>query len=66
MIKFKLNRDVSKNECSWLDKDLNEGTIVYKYTQYTYGCISRNGIACSFEFNVNPFFELPIDSLIEI
>ena len=60
--KLKLIRKVTTEECFWLDEDMNEGDIVYVYDGYTYGCIG-DGIAVTKEYDVTPFFELPLDSL---
>ncbi len=36
----------------------NAGEIVYEFTGATYGCISPDGLACSREDGVGPFFEI--------
>lgn len=56
-------RDISKNECCWLENDIQSGTTVYRYDGYTYGCVSAAGMACTFQPNETPFFELPRSSL---
>lgn len=61
-MELQLKRDVTKEECSWLEKDLKKGDIVYKYTKHTYGAISPTGIACSKEEGKDPFFEVPVDA----
>jgi hypothetical protein len=61
MQKFKLTRDVTKDECSWLDRTFAAGEIVHKFNGGTYGCIGA-GIACSIDGGT-PFFELPRDAL---
>lgn len=61
-MKYKLNRTVTKEECNWLDGDIPEGTIVYRFYGATYGCIGP-GIAVSYQEGQNPFFEMPYDSL---
>jgi hypothetical protein len=60
-MKLKLIRNVTKKECSWLDRDYLTGEEVFEYSGHTYGCIS-SGIACSEQDGETPFFELPIDS----
>lgn len=65
MIKFKVIREVSVDECAWLDESVHIGEIVYKFDGCTYGCISPNGIAVKYNENA-PFFELPKDALKEI
>jgi len=65
--KFQLVRDVTKKECSWLNRDFKKGEIVYEYPLYTYGCINEEtGVACSEKDSESPFFEFPKDALIEI
>lgn len=65
---FRLKRDISIQECPWLDdKDYHlKDDIVYEYLDHTYGCISSQGIAVSNERNKRPFFELPIEALEKI
>jgi len=58
-----LTRDVNQTECDWLERDFKKGETVYKYTGYTYGCISRKGVAVSLVKDKDPFFELPNDSI---
>jgi len=62
--RFELTRDVTKQECSWLDRDYKKGEVVYEYPLYV--DVSNEGIACSDHDSESPFFELPKDSLIEI
>jgi len=65
-MKYKLKRNVTKNEFHWLDRDFLKGEIVYRYNGSTYGCCTRNGVACTLGKEKIPFFELPKDALIEI
>ena len=60
---MKLNRIVTKEECSWLDEDLPKGTELREYTGYTYGCVTPEGIACVKEYGDTPFFEVPREAL---
>jgi len=63
-MRYYLTRDVTQEECDWLDETIKSGTIVYKFYGSTYGCIGPNGVAVTFsEEGNNPFFELPFDSL---
>ena len=63
-MEYKVVRDITREECDWLDKDIKEDTIVYKFYGVTYGCISSNGIAVTLSSEGdNPFFELQYDSL---
>lgn len=65
-VRMKLVKNVSKTKYRWLRRDFQKDEIVYQYFGYTYGCITENGIACCFEPNTNPFFELPRDALLKI
>lgn len=58
-----LTRKVTQTECHWLKKDYNSGEIVYRFTNTTYRCISKNGLAFTSNYNKAPFFELPKDSV---
>jgi len=63
-MKLYLTRDVTKEECYWLEEDIKAGTVVYEFHGHTYGCISPSGMAVTYsEEGDNPFFELPHDSL---
>jgi len=59
---LRLTRDVTIDECGWLENDLKAGTIVHAYTS-TLGCISTNGWGVTLEPNTPPFFELPLDAI---
>jgi len=59
---LRLSRDVTTNECDWLEEDLTAGTIVYAYTS-TMGCISMNGWGVTRQPQTPPFFELPLDAI---
>ena len=50
-MKYILIRDVSEH--------MKQGTIVYDYGGYTYGCISSKGEAFTMEDGKTPFFEIP-------
>jgi hypothetical protein len=64
-MKYRLIRPVVREECHWLDDDLNAGEIVERYSGPTYGCITPRGIACCWGGKL-PFFELPKDALEEV
>lgn len=59
---YVLTRDVTKEECFWLDDDFKAGDIVYAYWGPTYGCIG-SGIAITRERGKTPCLELPRDAL---
>jgi hypothetical protein len=52
-------RQVTKEECHWLDKTFNEGEIVYRYMGATYKCIGETGLAFALTAYKGPFFQLP-------
>jgi hypothetical protein len=62
-IEYEITRDVTKEECHWLDETIKAGTTVYLYDGCTYGCISDAGEAVSIVPNVDPFFEIPRNAL---
>lgn len=66
-MQFKVNRDITRKECDWLDEDVKKGTIVFECVKHTYGCIGPSGIAVTMDSNGDyPFFELPYEALTEI
>jgi hypothetical protein len=59
-----LGRNLTRDECPWLDRDLKKGDVVYRFLKTTYQCINtENGIACSYEPGEHPFFEIPLDAI---
>jgi len=58
-----LGRDVTKNECPWLGRDLKKGEVLYRYRGETYGCILPGSMVCTHEFDELPFFEIPLDAV---
>lgn len=63
---FEVTRDVTKDECFWLEKTIKQGTLVYKYNGYTYGCISYSGIAVTLKENKLPFIEIPCNAIVAL
>jgi len=68
MLTYKVKRKITIKECDWLDNDIQEGTIVYKFYGHTDGYIGPNGTAITFSphkaDNVDTaFYELPRDAL---
>src|SRR5262249_41000465 len=55
---YQLSRDVTPEECSWLNDTVRKGEVVHEFIGPTYGCIG-SGIAVSRERGQTPFFELP-------
>jgi len=60
---YRLIRDVTRNDCPWLNEDFKKGDTVFKYFGRTYGKISSSGTACTLKQSKLPFFELPNDCL---
>jgi hypothetical protein len=65
MTDFLVSRDVTTDECEWLDETVKQGTVVHKFYGATYGCIGPSGVAVIFS-EKTPFFELPYDALTEL
>lgn len=65
-MEYKTTRDITTKECSWLNDTILKDTTVFSYQGCTYGCLSSNGVAVSFDDGEEPFFELPEDSLYEL
>ena len=61
-MKGKLNRDVTTNECFWLDKNYKEGTPLVLFTGQTFGCTSDYGEPVLLENN-DFFLEIPSDAI---
>ena len=61
--KCKLIRDVTMDECKWLQQDFKKGDTIYRYNGCTYGCISPDGSAFTLVKDEEPFFELPNDAV---
>lgn len=59
-----LIRDVSQEECPWLQRNYNKGEMVCIGTGFHYGCISPNGIGCAELTDPGGcLFEIPKDAL---
>jgi len=64
---FITTRDITSSECHWIKETIEKGTVVYRFSGATYGCIGPGGVAITFdEGGANPFFELPGNSLKEL
>lgn len=65
MKKYRITRDlIPEKEISGLSNPLTKGAIMYSYEKYTYGCISPNGIALTFDKNGGePFIEIPKNAI---
>lgn len=62
-MKLTLTRDITKEECSWLDRDYKKGEEVYDYHGCVYGCVGFDGLAVTEVEDQTPFFELPKEAL---
>lgn len=62
-MKYKVTRDVTTEECHWLDSDVKEGTEVFGSDGCKYGCITPKGTAICFKEDKMPFIELPTAAL---
>ena len=63
---LRLTRDVTTEECDWLEGDLRAGAVVYMFRGHTYGVVGREGVAVTREEGADaPFFELPADALVD-
>jgi hypothetical protein len=62
--KLKTTRTLTVEQHPWLDNDIKQGTTVYRYFGNKYGCIGPNGIGVTLVEGKEPFFEVPIDSVI--
>jgi hypothetical protein len=61
-IQLTLAKDIFKKDYRWLDRDFKNGEHFNFHNGSTYGCISKNGIACGTDEN-DCFFELPATAL---
>lgn len=64
MKSYVLTRDVTQQECPWLDHDLKAGMLLWEYTGYDYGVITPGGVAVSARVGDFPFFEVPRDAVL--
>lgn len=61
-LRLTLVRDVTPDECDWLDRTWHAGDVVRRFMGATYGCITYSGVACCVDDD-GPFFELPTSAL---
>ena len=64
---LRVTRDVTPEECNWLDGTVAEGTTVYPCYKPTYGCINGlEGRAVTLDPDGGyPFFQMPYSALEE-
>ena len=60
----RLKRDVTVQECPWLERDYCKGELLHEYYGFTYGCISPSGMAMSEQPNTTPYLEIPCDAVL--
>lgn len=63
-MKYRVIKDVTKQQCTWLKRDYKKGEFVYKYFGCTYGVCKD--YAYTEKEGVTPFFELPNDAVEEV
>lgn len=59
-----VTRDVTPEECHWLDRTIAAGTLVYSCKEATYGCVKEFAATFSPDGGY-PFFELPWNSIVK-
>ena len=62
-LKGVMNKTLCVDDYGYLPGCIVKGKVVYKYTGYTYGLISRDGVAVSDQPGETPFYEVPGDSV---
>lgn len=60
-MKYVVIRDVTNEECYWLEDTIKKGTIVYLAYDVYNACVE--GIPVSLKKTLKPYFELPTSSL---
>ncbi len=64
---FVVMRDISQEECWWLERPIFKGEVVYQSLDYKAHEISPIGVAVTSHPNTNfPYFELPKKALLEL
>ena len=61
-MRWVVTRDVTPEECRWLEATVVAGTTVYRCNKPTYGCV-REFAATLDPKGGYPFFELPWDAV---
>ena len=64
-MKLRTTRLITQEECPWINADIPIGTFLWDYCGRTYGVITANGRAVSAKLAETPFFEVPMDAVIE-
>lgn len=62
--RYRLTRDVTPDECRWLDRVVPRGAVVWECKRFAYGVIGDGASVC-WERGRRPAFELPWDALEE-
>ena len=63
IIKAKVLITVCASEHHWLDRNYIKGEELFVYEKYTFGLISKHGVACTLRKGEEPFFEMPRKSI---
>lgn len=63
--KYKITRNLTQDECPWLDEKIGQGSTMYSFHGCTYGSIG-DGVALTFDSSGgNPFIEIPFDAIVK-
>jgi hypothetical protein len=63
-IRYKVKRDIKKEECSLCSSDIKKGTILFAFDGDTNFFITGEGLAVTFNNSGgHPYFEIPRDSV---
>jgi len=60
---YTLIRQVTQQECHWLERTYEIDNIVFRFYDPTYKCIGQNGWVFCDAIDTSPFFELPNDAV---
>ncbi len=72
-LRVRITRTVTKDECSWLDRDIQKDEIWYRMIKCSYGCTSSNGTSLTLkpdgdypgnEVPNNAFISEPVERLL--
>lgn len=63
--KLQILREITQDECPWLDVTLPKGLEVYRYFGNTHGIIGPAGVAVTLKPDESPYFEVPLTAIYE-
>lgn len=65
ILEYTVIRNVTPEECPWLDATVPRGSVVYQCWKHDFGCVTPSGTACTHDPQGDyPFFELPTNALV--